>query len=163
MVGAPYLDGESFLSAVRRHEHPGVALQAIRFLPTFDKWANQTCGGLAIHILDPPAIRSVSLTMAIVDAARQLAPEQFTWLPPPYEYENIIPPIDILFGSDHLRNRIRGGDPLSQEQLNDLNAFDVDHWRERTSPHLIYNTRLIPKMPGLQRPVSQLNVVFRMS
>jgi uncharacterized protein YbbC (DUF1343 family) len=138
VVGAPYLNAEQFLAAVGRYQHPGVGLQAIRFHPTFDKWAGQTCGGLAIHVLDPRLIRSVGLTVAIIDAALQLAPQEFTWLQPPYEYEDVIPPIDILFGSNHLRNRIRSGDRLALEDVNDLVSCDVDKWHQRTSRHLVY-------------------------
>ncbi len=141
VTGAPALNPDQFLAAVRQHEHPGVGLQAIRFQPTFDKWKQQTCAGLGINILDAAAIRSVRLTVSMIDAARQLAPQEFSWLPPPYEYENVKPPIDILFGGNRLRNRLNADVPLGPDELTDLISYDEENWRNRISQHLIYEGR----------------------
>lgn len=139
IVGAPFLDADRLAADVRRFEHPGIGLQPIRFLPTFDKWKNQSCGGLAIHVLEPQMIRSVQLTIAIIAAATRQAPEEFAWLKPPYEYETVISPIDILFGSSDLRMSLRDDEWLSREKLHDLTDFDSAAWQERIAPHLLYS------------------------
>ncbi len=141
VIGAPALDPDQLLGAVRRDEHPGIALQAIRFQPTFDKWRRQICGGLAIHVLDAAAVRSVGLTITLIDVARQLAPDNFTWLQPPYEYEYKKPPIDILFGNDQLRNRLNSDDSIDRDELTHLLSYGNENWRERVSMHLIYPDR----------------------
>ena len=141
VIGAPALDPDQLLAAVRRDEHPGIALQAIRFQPTFDKWRRQICGGLAIHVLDAAAVRSVGLTITLIDVARQLAPDNFTWLQPPYEYEYKKPPIDILFGNDQLRNRLNSDDSIDRDELTHLLSYGNENWRERVSMHLIYPDR----------------------
>ena len=141
VIGAPALNPDQFLSVVRQYEHPGVGLQPIRFQPTFDKWRRQTCGGLGVHILDAAAIRSVSLTIVLIDAARQLAPQEFSWLQPPYEYEEVKPPIDILFGNDQLRNHLTSDGSIEPDALINLLSFSAESWRDRISPHLIYNVR----------------------
>ncbi|MDG2129121.1 MAG: DUF1343 domain-containing protein [Fuerstiella sp.] len=141
VIGAPALDPDQLLAAVRRDEHPGIALQAIRFQPTFDKWRRQICGGLAIHVLDAAAVRSVGLTITLIDVARQLAPDNFTWLQPPYEYEYKKPPIDILFGNDQLRNRLNSDDSIDRDELTHLLSYGNENWRERVSMHLIYADR----------------------
>jgi hypothetical protein len=42
------------------------------------------------------------------------APREKIWRDPPYEYEHVKPPIDILYGSDRLRKGIEAGeDPAS--------------------------------------------------
>ena len=121
-VGAPYLNAESFVDLLRPQDHPGVALRAIRFRPTFDKWKNERCDGIAIHVLDAQAVRSVALTLSIIDAVLQLAPQDFEWLPPPYEYEFEKPPIDILYGSSDLRL-----------QQHENSTFDAAAWQRRTA------------------------------
>ena len=126
-VGAPYLNAESLVALLRPQDHPGLALQPIRFRPTFDKWKNEICDGIAIHVLDAQTLRSVALTRSIIDAALELAPESFEWLPPPYEYEFEKPPIDILYGSSDLR---------LQQRAN--NTFDVAGWQRRTAGHRLY-------------------------
>ena len=38
------------------------------------------------------------------------APKTVLWRDPPYEYEHVKPPIDILYGSDRLRRAIDAGE-----------------------------------------------------
>jgi uncharacterized protein YbbC (DUF1343 family) len=142
VAGAPGLNADRLAAAVRQHEHRGIGLQAIRFQPTFDKWRHQTCGGLAIHILDAAAVRSVSLTITLIDAARRLAPQEFAWLKPPYEYEYVRPPIDILFGNDRLRNQLNAGASMQHDEVINLLSYRDEDWRDRISPHLIYRDRV---------------------
>ncbi len=136
--GAPYLNAEEFTTEVARHNHPGIQLRPIRFRPTFDKWQDEICNGLAIHITDPHAVRSVPLTVSIIDAAKRLAPNEFQWLNPPYEYEDKIPPIDILFGNAQLRKRIDQQEPIDSTELNTLCAFNIARWQKEISPFLLY-------------------------
>ncbi len=138
VCGAPYLNAEEFTAEVSRHNHPGIQLRPIRFRPTFDKWKDEICNGLAIHITDSHAVRSVPLTVSIIDAAKRLAPEQFKWLEPPYEYEHKIPPIDILFGNAELREHIDRQQRIETVELNTLCGFDIAVWKEAISPFLLY-------------------------
>ena len=139
IAGAPGIDPWEFTREAGRHEHPGVTLRPIRFTPTFDKHRGQSCGGVALQLVDPRRVRSVRLTLALLDAARRLAPRQFQWLPPPYEYEFHKPPIDILYGSDRLRRRFHSPHPLSANDLAELTHCDLAAWRERTRPHRLYD------------------------
>jgi uncharacterized protein YbbC (DUF1343 family) len=103
VVGAPFVDPHQLFYALKAPDPPGLAIRPIQFVPTFDKWKGQSCGGIALHIVDPRAVRSVAMTLQILAAVCRLWPEQFAWLPPPYEYEREKMPIDILFGSAKLR------------------------------------------------------------
>ena len=140
VVGAPYLDPEQFLAAINRTHHPGVGLQPFRFRPTFDKWAHETCGGVAIHVTDAQQVRSVRLTTAIIAAAAELAPKHFQWLQPPYEYEFHKPPIDILFGNDGLRTSLAetARTPFDATWLDSILAFDDKTWLATRAPFLLY-------------------------
>ncbi len=132
IVGAPWLDQHKFHAAVTRFQLPGVNLLPVRFRPTFDKWMNQPCGGLAIHVTQPDAVRSVAMTMAIVAAAAQLGGEHFRWLDPPYEYDHIHQPIDILFGNDQLRLYDMG------PEFGELPRISANGWFERCKRFLLY-------------------------
>jgi uncharacterized protein YbbC (DUF1343 family) len=138
-AGAPWIDPWELAREMDRLEHPGVQLRPIRFVPTFDKHHGRSCGGVALQITDPRSVRSVSLTLAILDAARRLAPQAFQWLPPPYEYEFRRPPIDILYGSDRLRGRLESPIPLSNDDLDELTHCDAAQWQERTLPYRLYD------------------------
>lgn len=134
--GAPWLDPDELVSRIPRQN--GVELQPIRFRPTFDKWQGQTCGGLAIHVTDSAAVRSFRLTLEILSAVRTLAPDEFRWLGPPYEYEFVKPPIDILFGDQRLRTALDRSSAGSPADLDALAAVDVGSWRQRTAAFRLY-------------------------
>lgn len=138
LAGGPEMDPWQLFRSMNRFEHPGLTLRPLRFVPTFDKHARLNCGGVALHVTDPRLVRSTRTTLALFDGARRLAPTAFEWLPPPYEYELVKPPIDILFGSDRLRRRLDSSSPLTMDDVMELTSFDEQSWRERTSPHRLY-------------------------
>ena len=47
--------------------------------------------------------------VAALCAARALWPDEFRWKEPPYEYETVKPPIDILAGGPGLREGVEAG------------------------------------------------------
>ncbi len=138
IVGAPYIQPERLAAKLADYPTPGLAIRPVRFRPTFNKWAGQSCGGVALHHTDPTAVRSYTTTVALFACLRILYPERFTWLSPPYEYEKILMPIDILSGSSRLRETLDSGrtSPADVERLVEL---DEDQWRERSRPFLLYS------------------------
>jgi uncharacterized protein YbbC (DUF1343 family) len=49
----------------------------------------------------------------MLDEFKREAPAQKLWRDPPYEYEHVKPPIDILYGSDGLRRAIDAREPVA--------------------------------------------------
>ncbi|MBK7545709.1 MAG: DUF1343 domain-containing protein [Elusimicrobia bacterium] len=117
ILGAPFLDGDAWARALARHALPGVAFRPLVFRPTFNKWAGRLCGGVQTHVTDWSAFSPFLTGVALLHTARRLAPRQFRWSPPPYEYERVKRPIDILTGSPAVRRAVDGG-----ASLNDLAA-----------------------------------------
>ena len=136
--GAPWLDPDRLLELLEPLKHPGVRLQSIRFRPTFDKFKGETCGGLAIQVTDARAVRSFRLTLDLLSAVRGLCPAEFQWLDPPYEYETVKPPIDILYGNDTLRRRLQTFEGLTAEDCELLATVDELAWKQRAQPFWIY-------------------------
>jgi uncharacterized protein YbbC (DUF1343 family) len=87
VCGAPFIDPFALVRELEAYPHPGLALRPIRFVPTFDKWQGQSCGGVALHVVDAEAVRSVAFTVSLLSVVKKLYPGDFAWLPPPYEYE----------------------------------------------------------------------------
>jgi uncharacterized protein YbbC (DUF1343 family) len=138
MIGAPFVDPQRLFAALESAELPGLALRPIRFVPTFDKWRGERCGGVAIHVVDPAAVRSVAMTVHMLVAIHRLWPNDFAWLPPPYEYEREKTPIDILFGSPLLRQRLSENE-VSDATIKGLAALDEAAWWRRVQPILLYD------------------------
>lgn len=137
VVGAPYIEPERLAESLRSYSTPGIAFRPIRFRPTFSKWADASCGGVALHVTDPAAVRSYAATLAVLACARSLYPEHFDWLPPPYEYVSDQMPLDILSGGTHLREAIDDGrtSPTDVQQLAEL---DVPRWLQRSNQFRLY-------------------------
>ncbi len=109
LFGAPWLDPIALVARLDRARLPGVVFRPCHFEPTFQKHAGALCGGAQLHVTDPVAFEPVRTAVEILVAARALAPQDFAWLNPPYEYEETHRPIDILWGSPALREGVDAG------------------------------------------------------
>ncbi len=109
LFGAPYLDAHQLTEALNAFELAGIRFRPCTFEPTFQKHAGQVCRGAQMHVTDRLALRSVEATVAVLAEVRRQAPDDFAWIPPPYEYEHEKMPIDILWGGDGLRLGIEAG------------------------------------------------------
>jgi uncharacterized protein YbbC (DUF1343 family) len=114
VFGAPWVDAWRLTERLDRFKLPGVRFRPYVFQPTFQKHAGQVCGGAFLHVLDRGLYRPVLTTVAVLQALVGLWPERFSWSQPPYEYEKVRLPIDILAGNAWLRTAVEEGRPLSQ-------------------------------------------------
>jgi uncharacterized protein YbbC (DUF1343 family) len=106
LVGAPWIDGERLADAMNARRLPGVHFRPVYFEPTFQKHAGASCGGCQLHVLDRAAFRPLRSCVELIDEFRRQQPSRFEWREPPYEYEREKMPIDILYGSDELRQAV---------------------------------------------------------
>jgi len=114
IVGAPYLDGQSFCDALNSSGLQWVRFRPIQFEPTFNKHARLLCEGAFVHVLDRAWFEPVLAYVAVMQEAIRQAGTNFAWNPPPYEYEYIKLPIDILAGNTWLREAIENLTPLAE-------------------------------------------------
>ncbi len=136
IIGAPWIDGERFADAMNRRTLPGVYFRPVFFEPTFHKHAQQPSGGCQVHVTDRSTYRSMRVAVEMLAEFRAEAPDQVLWRDPPYEYETVKPPIDILYGSDRLRRGIDAGESaasITAEWPRDEEAF-----RELRQKYLLY-------------------------
>lgn len=120
LIGAPWIDGERLADAMNARGLPGVHFRPAFFEPTFQKHAKRGCGGCQIHVLDRGTFAPVRTCVELIDEFHRQDPSRFEWREPPYEYEHDKTPIDILYGSDRLRDAIAAGN---------VNAL-VESWRD---------------------------------
>lgn len=135
VVGAPFIESEQLAMQLNQRTLTGVYFRPIRFIPTFDKWAGKSCGGVFIHVLDAKRFRAYAATVEILRAVKQLYPSELAWLPPPYEYEFVKPPIDILSGSELLRLSI---DTFDDRAIDACIEVDDSGWMAATDSIRIY-------------------------
>src|SRR6516225_4512233 len=136
LIGAPWVVGEHFAAALNRHELPGVHFRPVVFEPTFHKYANTSCGGCQIHVLDRASFRPVETGVALLEAFRACGRGAFAWRDPPYEYEPDKLPIDILAGSSRLREQVEAGVPV--REIARSWTTGVDEFVKRRRRFLLY-------------------------
>ena len=136
LFGAPWLDPHALAERLEGRLGAGVRLRPCHFEPTFQKHARVLCGGGQLHVTDAETFRSVRAAVEILAAARALAPDDFAWREPPYEYEEEIPPIDLLWGHDGLRAGVDGGDAPG-EILAGVEA-EIAAFEAEVEPYLLY-------------------------
>ncbi len=112
LVGAPYIDPYELAESLRLLSLEGVHFRTCGFRPTFQKHAEQICGGVQIHVTDRDSFQPVITGIAIVKAIRELYPADFRWKEPPYEYVFDKNPFDVIAGTGRLRVQLERHDSL---------------------------------------------------
>jgi uncharacterized protein YbbC (DUF1343 family) len=135
IVGAPFLDGARLAARLEALRLPGVRFRALSFRPMFHKFAGRSCGGVQLHVTDRAVFRSYRAGLALLEAARALAPDEFRWRTEPYEFVADPPAIDLLTGSAAARRGLEAG-----ATVDELAAGFVEFetgFAERRAPYLL--------------------------
>lgn len=109
IFGAPGVDPDALAARLAEWRLPGAVFRPLHFQPAFQKHAGRLCGGAQIHVLDRAAFRPCLTAVAVLAAVCDAAPAALRWREPPYEYETVKRPFDILAGGPRLRERIEAG------------------------------------------------------
>ncbi|OLF07855.1 hypothetical protein BLA60_25760 [Actinophytocola xinjiangensis] len=127
IIGAPDIDWR-WAEAINEAGLPGVRVREQYFVPTFNKWVGEVCGGVQVHITDPYRFQPIRTAITMLVTAKQTHPDVFAWRPDNF--------IDKLSGSDRLRLMIDAGagvDEVIGAWRSELAAFN-----SRRERYLIY-------------------------
>jgi uncharacterized protein YbbC (DUF1343 family) len=114
IIGAPYFKTVEVLQELKKYNLKGCVFREHDFIPTFQKWQGTYCSGVQVHVTEPRRFEPVFTTAAIVHAIIKTSEGRFTFKDPPYEYDTVHMPFDILSGDSTLRETLaRGGDILA--------------------------------------------------
>ncbi|HEY4457821.1 MAG TPA: DUF1343 domain-containing protein [Pseudonocardiaceae bacterium] len=127
MVGAPNIDWH-WAETLNTMNLPGVEFRENYYVPTFDKFVNQTCGGVQVHITDPRRIDAIRTAVAMIVTAKKLYPSVFGWTSNNY--------VDNLSGSDRLRTMVDAG--ASTEDIVGAWQGELAQFRTEREPFLLY-------------------------
>jgi uncharacterized protein YbbC (DUF1343 family) len=136
IVGAPWIDAWRLAREMERERLPGVRFRPAFFTPTFQKHAGRLCAGVQVHVTDRRRFRAFLTYILLISHARRQDPARFAWRDPPYEYELVKRPFDILCGTDTIRMALETGGPvrrLSAQWDGQIRAF-----LKRRARHLLY-------------------------
>jgi uncharacterized protein YbbC (DUF1343 family) len=137
LCGAPFIDPYQLKRKVQQRKLPGTLLREVFFQPTFNKWQNEVCGGLQIHLTNSKIFKPYVTTLAIVQDIISLYPGHFSWREPPYEYEREKMPVDLIIGDKNLREGIE-----QQKDINELeNSWqkELEDFKELAQHYFLYS------------------------
>ena len=136
IFGAPWIDPDRLCKAMEAFSLKGVLFRPLFFKPTFNKYAGQLCGGAQLHVTDRRSFRPVQTALCLVSVFLQEFGKSFQWKQPPYEFVTDRLPIDILFGSSHIREDLEKGvhpESIAEKWSSALKAF-----RKSREKYLLY-------------------------
>ncbi len=127
IVGAPYIGSKEYADALSKFELPGVIFRPVNFIPTFQKYFKQGCGGIFLHITERDLFEPVITGLAMIKTIFELYPSDFRWKDMPYEYEFDRNPFDVIAGTTKIREMIEKGKSINEIKLywkNDVRDFN---------------------------------------
>ncbi|MSP91537.1 MAG: DUF1343 domain-containing protein [Myxococcales bacterium] len=136
LVGAPWLDARAFADAIEAEGIPGLHARPMRFEPAFQKFAGTVCGGVALDVTDRARFPSVRAGLAVLRAARRLAPDHFAWRTETYEFVSDRLAIDLLMGGTRARLALEQDAPLDVVCADFADAELA--FARRARPNLLY-------------------------
>jgi uncharacterized protein YbbC (DUF1343 family) len=134
--GAPFINAYDWAAALEAYNFPGVVFRQTNFIPTFQKWAGQLCGGVQIHVTDREAFTPVFVGITMIKTAYDLYTEHFQWKQADYEYEFGKNPFDVVCGTDKIRKAIESGSPL--KEIEESWAKGLKAFAEARTSYLMY-------------------------
>jgi len=145
LFGAPDIDARRLIADMRALAPQwlaGCVLRECWFEPTFHKHAGKLCNGVQIHVEDPghydhAAFRPWRLQALAFKALRLQQPDYPLWRDFAYEYEHDRLAIDLINGSEVLRQWV--DDPAAPPAaLDEIALADEAAWAAERAPYLLY-------------------------
>ena len=144
LFGAPDLQPQKLLAEMQSlapHWLQGCRLRECWFEPTFHKHAGKLCAGLQIHVddgmYDHAAFRPWRLMALAFKALRRQRPDYQLWRDFPYEYEVDRLAIDLINGSELLRDWVDDSEATTDD-LEALAGADESAWIAEQEAVMLY-------------------------
>lgn len=144
LFGAPDIDARAVLHAMQRLAPEwlqGCRLRECWFEPTFHKHAGKQCHGIQIHVEDAAyahaSFKPWRLQTLAFKAIRNLQPDYPIWRDFPYEYEFERLAIDLINGSELLREWVDDASAKPAD-FEALTVTDEQAWLKEREAFLLY-------------------------
>jgi uncharacterized protein YbbC (DUF1343 family) len=144
LFGAPDLEPRRIIAEMEAQAPEwlaGCKLREITFQPTFHKHVGEMCRGVFIHaegaFYDHEAFKPWRLQALAFKAIRKLYPDYVLWRDFPYEYVFDKLAIDVINGSELLREWVDNADATPAD-LDTLTVADERDWEQQRRPFLRY-------------------------
>lgn len=128
MVGHPKIEPFSLAQKYEKKWQElglqGFVLRPCVFMPTFNKHQKKTCGGFQIHVTDEKKFRPWRVGQILCKIFHQELGADFAWNKEPYEYEFSTLAIDLINGTDKIRQLIEKKGLTLEDHLHELEKIE---------------------------------------
>lgn len=137
IFGAPFIDTKLVLTSLGRNQLPGATIRPIVFEPTSNKWEYTPCKGFQIHVTDPHIFKPYLTTLQLLQTVCFHHQKDFKWKPPPYEYEYVKKPIDLIIGDKDIRRQVENFENI--ETIEASWQKDLDVFKKTSRKYHLYS------------------------
>ncbi len=114
MAGAPWMNAEELARNLNQMKISGAYFRPVSFRPTFNKYRDEICGGVFIHVTDRAVFNSFVTGIALIKSARDLYGDALEFTHDVYEFNTDHPAFDLLAGGGDIRRAIIDGRNLGE-------------------------------------------------
>ncbi|WP_156320961.1 DUF1343 domain-containing protein [Bacillus sp. JCM 19041] len=132
MIGAPFIDGYTLTNAFNKLHLPGVVARPTSFKPTYQKYKNEVCSGIQLHVTDRHTLHAVEMAIKLIDLIAKTYPDHFSFL----EHSSGRFMFDLLAGTKSLKENVTGGKKISPF----LKQCQIESaaFKRKVEPYLLY-------------------------
>ena len=136
LLGAPFIDNHKLINQLEQLNLQGVTFIPAYFKPEFSKFAGEICRGLLVYPEVPGEFRSFQTYYEILRLVFHHYPGHFQWKQPPYEFEYKRLPIDMICGSDFIRDSIENNRTFAE--IKPRIDMEIRRYKEIAADYLLY-------------------------
>lgn len=104
-VGAPFINGYEVAKAFNEKNIKGVIARPTSFIPTYQKYKNEVCSGIQLHVVDRNTLNSFQAGVQLLEMIAAMYPDEFEF----NQNETGKYFFDLLAGTKKLRNIVLEG------------------------------------------------------
>jgi uncharacterized protein YbbC (DUF1343 family) len=132
ITGAPYIDGMELAEKFNSRNLKGVVARPVSFKPTYQKYENELCYGVQLHVTDRSRIEPLKAVVYLISDIANLYPNSFKFREETKSGKSFF---DLLAGNGRLRQQILEG--TVSEYLNDVEK-QTKKFEKFIQPYLLY-------------------------
>ncbi|MET3698292.1 uncharacterized protein YbbC [Bacillus oleivorans] len=130
-VGAPFIDGYRLAKAFNGRKIPGVLARPTSFIPVYQKYKDQICGGVQLHIVDRHNLHSLKAGLYLLETIAEMYNQEFQIV----QHQNGRYMFDLLSGTKSLKKLLVSG--KTSDFLENCEE-QSELFQKQRDPYLIY-------------------------
>ena len=132
VIGAPYISGYEVAKAFNHLNIPGVIARPTSFKPTYQKYNNEQCSGVQLHVTDRDSIKPLETVIKLLEIIARIYPDEFEFI----SNEKGKYFFDLLAGNGSLKEQIINSE--TDEYFENAHK-ELDEFKQISKQYHLYN------------------------